>query len=571
MAVKASGTITISKERDVSATWRFYKIAPSTSTPSKPTDAQGKAYVSDRTVPSGWSLSEPAYEGTFTSSLYTCDLTSFTDGEVSWSEVSKSSSYEAAKQAYNLANTTSSNLTTEINQRKAEYGTCATSAATQAKVVTCANFALYSGARIQVTFTYANTYVSGAVTLNVNSTGAKTIYVGKTATSSTNLLLWAAGAKMEFVYDGTGWILQNAPMPLYGTCSTGATTAAKAVTCADAVICKGTSISVKMSYATAVSTPTLNVGSTVARNIYALGNVLAANSPCNWVADSTQKFTFDGSAWRMDDDTAKYNASEAAKVAIGYLTDLSNGVYVHAEGTSSDPTASTAKGVRITDVVDVIRNGVPVASFGDGEVLLGKHNEATDEFLLVNSTGLHFGCWEAEDIALLFSPTDCITTFKNGEGLIFTDESNNQQVVFDYMNNDYTFAGKVFQNNHSGAYGNIGAVKSASLSSDKSIKTSTGTALCSISLEAGSWLLICEVRFASASGGVRRANCTSTSGSSSIECQFPGSSSGTAQLNFTKYATLSSTTTYYLNGWQNSGSNLTVNSSGTTIRAIRLV
>ena len=319
MAVKASGTITISKERDVSATWRFYIIAASTSTPSKPTDAQGKAYVSDRTIPSGWSLSEPAYDGTSTNSLYTCDLTSFTDGEVSWSEVSKSSSYEAAKQAYNLANTTSSNLTTEINQRKAEYGTCATAAATQAKVVTCANFALYSGARIQVTFTYANTYVSGAVTLNVNSTGAKTIYVGKTATSSTNLLLWAAGAKMEFVYDGTGWILQNAPMPLYGTCSTGATTAAKAVTCADAVICKGTSISVKMSYATAVSTPTLNVGSTVARNIYALGNVLAANSLCNWVADSTQKFTFDGSAWRMDDDTAKYNASEAAKVAIHKL------------------------------------------------------------------------------------------------------------------------------------------------------------------------------------------------------------------------------------------------------------
>ena len=103
MAIKASETITIIKERDINATWRFYRIASSTSTPSQPTEAQGEAYVNNQTVPSGWSISEPAYDGTSTNSLYTCDLTSFTDGGVSWSVVSKSSSYEAAKQAYNEA------------------------------------------------------------------------------------------------------------------------------------------------------------------------------------------------------------------------------------------------------------------------------------------------------------------------------------------------------------------------------------------------------------------------------------------------------------------------------------
>ena len=103
MAIKARETITIIKERDVNATWRFYRIASSTSTPSQPTEAQGKAYVNNQTVPSGWSIAEPAYDGTSTNSLYTCDLTYFTDGEVSWSTVSKSSSYEAAKQAYNEA------------------------------------------------------------------------------------------------------------------------------------------------------------------------------------------------------------------------------------------------------------------------------------------------------------------------------------------------------------------------------------------------------------------------------------------------------------------------------------
>lgn len=103
MAIKARETITIIKERDVNATWCFYRIASSTTTPSQPTEAQGKAFVNNQTVPSGWSISEPAYDGTSTNSLYTCDLTSFTDGEVSWSTVSKSSSYEAAKQAYNKA------------------------------------------------------------------------------------------------------------------------------------------------------------------------------------------------------------------------------------------------------------------------------------------------------------------------------------------------------------------------------------------------------------------------------------------------------------------------------------
>ena len=117
MAIKARETITIIKERDVSAIWRFYRIASSTSTPSQPTEAQGKAYVNNQTVPSGWSISEPAYDGTSTNSLYTCDLTSFTDGGVSWSVVSRSSSYEAAKQAYNEAQNAKKTATNFVYQQ----------------------------------------------------------------------------------------------------------------------------------------------------------------------------------------------------------------------------------------------------------------------------------------------------------------------------------------------------------------------------------------------------------------------------------------------------------------------
>ena len=85
------------------------------------------------------------------------------------------------------------------------YGTCSTAAATAAKAVTCSNFTLASGKRIAVKFTYANTAASP--TLNVNNTGAKTI---KADDSSKSLAeLWQAGAVVDFVYDGTNWIVTD--------------------------------------------------------------------------------------------------------------------------------------------------------------------------------------------------------------------------------------------------------------------------------------------------------------------------------------------------------------------------
>lgn len=106
MAVKATATVTISVERDISATYRFYKLQSSTANPpSKPTSIS-------TLPPSGWSTTEPSYTSGSTNTLYTVDLTVFTDGTFSYTSVNVSSSYEAAKQAYNLANTASGSVTT---------------------------------------------------------------------------------------------------------------------------------------------------------------------------------------------------------------------------------------------------------------------------------------------------------------------------------------------------------------------------------------------------------------------------------------------------------------------------
>lgn len=77
------------------------------------------------------------------------------------------------------------------------------------------NFELVTGATVNVKFTYASS--SGSMTLNVNSTGAKTIKRnGGDATE------WKAGAIVNLVYDGSEWIMSSGSyLPLSGGALTG--------------------------------------------------------------------------------------------------------------------------------------------------------------------------------------------------------------------------------------------------------------------------------------------------------------------------------------------------------------
>ncbi|MBR4232323.1 MAG: hypothetical protein IKR95_03850 [Oscillospiraceae bacterium] len=95
MAVKARAEITLTSIRDVQSVTRYYLLQSSTSAaPAKPT-----------TNPPGgsWATSEPTYTSGSTNSLYFTDCTVFSDDTFVYSDVSLSSSYEAAKVAYNKA------------------------------------------------------------------------------------------------------------------------------------------------------------------------------------------------------------------------------------------------------------------------------------------------------------------------------------------------------------------------------------------------------------------------------------------------------------------------------------
>lgn len=97
MAVIAKAEITISKIASVEKITRYYLLQSSTAAvPSKPADGSA--------ISSNWSKTEPSYTSGSTNTLYFVDQTILSDGAIKYSEVSKSSSYEAAKEAWNKAN-----------------------------------------------------------------------------------------------------------------------------------------------------------------------------------------------------------------------------------------------------------------------------------------------------------------------------------------------------------------------------------------------------------------------------------------------------------------------------------
>lgn len=93
--IRGKAEITLSHIVDIESVTRYYLLQSSTiNIPAKPTS----------NPPGGnWTSTEPSYSTGSTNTLYFVDCTVFTNGNFRYSSVSKSSSYEAAKQAYNKA------------------------------------------------------------------------------------------------------------------------------------------------------------------------------------------------------------------------------------------------------------------------------------------------------------------------------------------------------------------------------------------------------------------------------------------------------------------------------------
>lgn len=93
MSVISSAQVTLAWSAGILATVRYYQLAaPTAATPTVPTSSSSLG---------SWTETEPAAD--VTKVLWTCERTDYADGTESWSKASKSTSYEAAKDAKSTA------------------------------------------------------------------------------------------------------------------------------------------------------------------------------------------------------------------------------------------------------------------------------------------------------------------------------------------------------------------------------------------------------------------------------------------------------------------------------------
>ena len=279
--------------------------------------------------------------------------------------IARTSAVEQTLEGFQTTVTNVQRTAEEANDRGVAYsGTSSTGASTADKVAACTNFELVAGATVTVRFSAANTS-TGAITLNVNNTGKRTVYVNGAATSSSNQLLWGANANVTFTYDGSYWRIVSEPRPWVGSCSVAAGTAAKTATINEVVICKGTSVTLNMTYSNTSTSATLNVTSTGAKNIY-YGTTSTRPTTENgygWTDASTQTFVFDGAYWRIGDTSALAGLATANGILSSHTSQISqNAQNIEMKANSSEVYTKTQTDGLITSEVEARNAAIKVSA-----------------------------------------------------------------------------------------------------------------------------------------------------------------------------------------------------------------
>lgn len=322
----------------------------------------------------------------------------------------------AISKSGNTITATIGNVTFTQPQLGQGYGTCSTAESTAAKAVTLSDFVLKNGGIVAVKFTYA---LCASATLDVNSTGAKPIFVRGAAVTSSNCKAVQANDIAYFIYDGTNYhflgtdrVAVNAITGLsisgkvitytkangstdtlttqdttytqealgqgYGTCTTAEATAAKEVSLANYALVKNGVIAVKFTYGLCANA-TLNVNSKGAKSIFIHGAAVTATTAKEVLAGDIALFMYDGTQYQF------LCSDRLNKAAITGLSVSGQTVtYTKADGTTGTITtkdttysfdgtydASTNKAATVSTVTNKI-NALDVSDitgFGAGKTL----------------------------------------------------------------------------------------------------------------------------------------------------------------------------------------------------------
>lgn len=245
----------------------------------------------------------------------------------------------ATDTTYNSASTTADGLMSSTDKTKLDatniaYGTCSTAADTAAKVVTISgntNWKLAVGSIVVVKFTNTNT--ASNVTLNVNNTGAKSIWFNNAVfATNSSTVNGSAGRFTTYMYDGTYWVwIANgtdnnttySPATLgqgYGTCTTAEATTAKVVSLSSYALVTGGVVAVKFTYNVPAGA-TMNINSKGAKAIYYRGASITANVI---KAGDTATFIYNGTQYHLLTVDRDVDTNTDTKVTQTAVTDNAN-------------------------------------------------------------------------------------------------------------------------------------------------------------------------------------------------------------------------------------------------------
>ena len=251
-----------------------------------------------------------------------------------------------------------------------EYGTCDTASATAEKIVsipTDSTWILKKNAIIFVKFSNSNSATS--CTLNVNGTGAKSIWYNNAVYTGNSVIVCGyANRTHMYIYDGTYWVwvssgsdsnttYSNASLGQgYGTCTTAEATVAKIVTLSGYALVVGGIVSVKFTYAVPANA-TLNINSRGAKAIYRHGSAITAGII---KAGDTATFIYNGSQYHLisidrDDNTDTKNTTGA--------TNTTGKMYLVGAKTQATAVQTyTQSEVYIDENGNLCSNGTPVST-----------------------------------------------------------------------------------------------------------------------------------------------------------------------------------------------------------------
>lgn len=240
----------------------------------------------------------------------------------------------------------------KLNNTNVAYATCATAAATAAKVVTIignTNWTLTTGSIVYIKFSYTNT--ASSVTLNVNGTGAKNIwYAGSKYTSTSTRVTGIANYTHKYIYDGTYWVWMGKSSDDnstysnqslgngYGTCATAADTVAKVGTLSGYSLVTGGKPTIKFTYAVPASA-TLNINSKGAKAIYYNGAAITADIIA---AGDIVTFIYDGSYYHV--------------IAIDKMSKVTQTIENDAETVPSGAALTTKFGKVTNEIAEAVSN-----------------------------------------------------------------------------------------------------------------------------------------------------------------------------------------------------------------------